>query len=1388
MSLKTDKVQLEIIMKSDTTRAEIIKLEDQAKSLKKEMGKLKNDPAELAKASAEYDKVTNRIKDLRNSIDLTGMTMRELQDKSKMLSMQLRNLTPGSAKFNEMDAELKKINARMKELRGTAAQTQSSFGNLANGFNKYFAISTAFIASVTGVSLAFRKLAEDVAHMDDVYSDVMKTTNLSKEQVLELNESFKKMDTRTSRESLNMLARDAGKLGKESSKDILDFVEAGNQINVALGEDLGEDAIKNIGKMVGVFQRSTKELQGLGLKEQMLAVGSAINALGAASSADEGYLVSFAGRLGGIAKQAGISMDAILGFGSALDQDMQQVEMSATALQNFIMKLMADPAKFAKLAGLEVKGFTKLLNEDANAAIKQVLRAMNEKGGFQQLIPMFEGMGLEGARAVGVLSSMAGSIDKVDEAQKLANKSMADGTSITKEYNIKNDNLAARLDKAKKAFQETALELGASLNPMLLSSVKGTTYLIRTMVELPKWLKENKGLLLTLAIVMGTYAITVNRAWIASMAQLALEKLKIIWTRASTAATLLQVAVTGYLTGATRAANLATKTFFATLGLNPFVAIGVALAAVTIGLYKWVTANKEANLVLEANNNIQKKIDDQYGDQEAKIKSLVTVLNSELFSLEERRKALEELKKIVPDYHASLTDEGKLINDNKIVLDQYLVSLEKEIRIQATKDELIELYKKKRLQEKELAIKEQNAKNAAAGAKQTVIGEGQFSQGSRGLMAAQSGMFAEAARAELEKTKTTILAIEMEYANLSKKPKAIDPNSNNPNGNDPNGNNSKQKKIISIDSLKAEIDSLNKELNAVEIGSKKFYQLKKEIAEKQRQLDAAEGKKPKKDKSIDDAYEKALKEKEKVYKEAQFELMELRRTGQMTEEVYNDIALQTQLAFLKEKMVLQGVYKKDTVDTEIEISNQKTKIGNDADKASLESIKATQDAGLMLLEQTGNTKEEMLQEALDRGIIKEREYNLEMKKLAVELNAAKLALAQASLTALEKVNFNDKETQKKALADAKAEIAKLQEALLNAQGAVAKDVAKGVEKEAKSVAERMQGIFGNSFSNIGNLFTKFTEGLDKLKSGDLKSWDDWAKAIGGVVEAGLGVATQINDEYFANKAAALEADKQRELTNAGDNAQAREEINQKYAQKELDLKKKQSSADTFLKVAQAIAAGGLAIVQAFAQLGPVGGAIAAVLIGGITAFQVDTIVKQNAAIQATTLDSSGSGGDTAPKSTGARVVSAPQAADGRYDVIGAQDGKMYKNVRYAGVARSGFVHKPTLMGEAGTELIIDAPTLSRLNMKAPGFNNFVLNNRVNQRAEGNYAAINGTGGNGANGADNSALMSLLIGTIDKNNSLLQYLAENRIEAYTLLSEFEKTRDLRDKSLTKGSLK
>ena len=233
--------------------------------------------------------------------------------------------------------------------------------------------------------------------------DVIKYTGLTKTQVEELNETFKKMDTRTSREKLNQLAGDAGRLGITSQEAVGEFVDAADKINVALGDDLGDDAVKNIGKLAQMFGDDKNK----GLRGAMLATGSVVNELAQSSSASAGYLVDFTARLAGVGKQAGLTQQQIMGFASVLDQNMQQDEAAATAMQNLIAKMFQDPAKFAALAGKSVKEFSSLLKNDANEALLQFFGAMKKHGGFESLAPMFDQMGMDGSRCVAVFSVMA---------------------------------------------------------------------------------------------------------------------------------------------------------------------------------------------------------------------------------------------------------------------------------------------------------------------------------------------------------------------------------------------------------------------------------------------------------------------------------------------------------------------------------------------------------------------------------------------------------------------------------------------------------------------------------------------------------------------------------------------------------------------------------------------------------------------------------------------------------------------------------------------------------------------------------------------------------------------------------------------------------------------
>ena len=165
------------------------------------------------------------------------------------------------------------------------------------------------------------------------------------------------MDTRTAREQLNELAGSAGRLGITSKDMIEEFVDGADKINVALGDDLGEGAVDKIGKLAQMFgEDKTKGLRGA-----MLATGSAVNELAQNSSANAGYIVDFTADLSGVGIQAGMTQAQLMGLASALDQNMQEEATSATVFSQLITKMYQEPAKFAKIAGVEVTKFTNLM-------------------------------------------------------------------------------------------------------------------------------------------------------------------------------------------------------------------------------------------------------------------------------------------------------------------------------------------------------------------------------------------------------------------------------------------------------------------------------------------------------------------------------------------------------------------------------------------------------------------------------------------------------------------------------------------------------------------------------------------------------------------------------------------------------------------------------------------------------------------------------------------------------------------------------------------------------------------------------------------------------------------------------------------------------------------
>jgi TP901 family phage tail tape measure protein len=309
---------------------------------------------------------------------------------------------------------------------------------------------------------------------------VTKYTGQTKAEVEAMNEDFKQMDTRTSREQLNDLAGVAGRLGITGKQAIEEFVSGADTINVALGDDLGDGAVDKIGKLAQMFgEDKTKGLRGA-----MLATGSAVNDLAQSSSANAGYIVDFTADLSGVGIQAKMSQSQIMGFASALDQNMQEESTASTVFSQLITKMYQDPARFAKIAGMQVKEFTHLMKTDANSGLIKFLEAMKSKGGFDSMAPLFQEMKLDGTRAVGVLSSVATHIDQVKEAQKTAAASYAAGTSVVQEFNTQNSSVQAQLDKAKKQFLDLSIDLGQKLMPVARYAISTTSLGIKALSTL----------------------------------------------------------------------------------------------------------------------------------------------------------------------------------------------------------------------------------------------------------------------------------------------------------------------------------------------------------------------------------------------------------------------------------------------------------------------------------------------------------------------------------------------------------------------------------------------------------------------------------------------------------------------------------------------------------------------------------------------------------------------------------------------------------------------------------------------------------------------------------------------------------------------------------------
>jgi tubulin-specific chaperone A len=462
-----ENIRLNIIVNGNSAQKELLDLEKNTSKLNRETkdykAELKKVEKELGKQSLEYKNLSAKIKEnnatvkqnklrmeeLQQEIGLTGLTMRQLGQRAGVLRLAIRNAIPGSGITKELRVELQQVQARMKELSFTAQKTKLSLSSVANGFNKYAALGASALAATTGVVLGMQKMIDYNGKLSDAQSDVQKTTGLTKKEVDELTKSFGILNTRTSRMDLLKIAEEGGRIGI-AKNEIEDFVRVMNKANVALGDSFTggpEEVASKLGKLKLLF----KETKGIGVERAYEAIGSAINELGANGVATEANIAEFATRIGSLPDALKPTIQDALGLGAAFEESGVGAETAGRSYSIFLGEAATRLDDFGKVMGLSAKEVENLINTNPTEFFLQFSQKLEEtsKGGVDTAKTLRE-LGLSADGVKKIVGAAGNNVDRFRKVLDLSNKAMISSTSLTEEYNIKNNNLAATIEKVQK--------------------------------------------------------------------------------------------------------------------------------------------------------------------------------------------------------------------------------------------------------------------------------------------------------------------------------------------------------------------------------------------------------------------------------------------------------------------------------------------------------------------------------------------------------------------------------------------------------------------------------------------------------------------------------------------------------------------------------------------------------------------------------------------------------------------------------------------------------------------------------------------------------------------------------------------------------------------------
>lgn len=649
----------------------LTQLEKDARRLEKQIAKAATagDKATMKKLQRELKSTQRMMEQLKGSSASVDQTLRRLDKASpkelnkalKLLQQQLNGIQRGTAAWDAQVAKIQRVKAELQKVNATLATQKSLWSRMNTWLNNAQTAIMAFAAAVTGLVMAGRKAVQSYADMEEQMANTVKYTRMTATEVEELNEIFKGMDTRLAREQLNLLAQEGGRLGYNTVASVKEYVEAASIINVAL-VDLGEGATQTIAKLSNIFGME----QMYGVRDAMLKIGSTVNHLSQNCTAAKPFIVEFAQRMAGIGSTAKMTIPEIMAFAATLDAHGQKVEMSATALQRTIMELFKKPGEMARKVGLETNTFIETLNKSTTQGVMMFLEALNKLGEDKALAilsPLFQDLGLDGARVSSVLSNLSSHLDFLKWQLGEASEAFREGTSASNEYAIFNNTVQAEIDKARKRVGELAIELGEKLYPLMRHIYTSSSAFMRVLNVIVDFLIEHRKAIGNIIVVIGAYyswLLLVKTATVAWHAVLGVGKA--IMTAYRTAIILGRIAVLAFTQGV-GAATHAMRLLNTVVKANPFGLILSVIAAVVIAIKSLIDRTSEYTKKMREARNTAATYTEELQKEMRTIDTLMGKLEAAKKETKEYKNVKDEIIKQYGKYLKGLINErGEITN------------------------------------------------------------------------------------------------------------------------------------------------------------------------------------------------------------------------------------------------------------------------------------------------------------------------------------------------------------------------------------------------------------------------------------------------------------------------------------------------------------------------------------------------------------------------------------------------------------------------------------------------------------------------------------------------------------------------------------------------------